>query len=54
VRSVVVSRERQRTLANLWGCLPEQVRAIYDGVDTDLVLGLSADGCALIRTTREA
>ncbi|RPJ19788.1 MAG: glycosyltransferase [Chloroflexi bacterium] len=45
---VTVSQERQRDLATLFGCLPEQVRVIYNGVDPSEVLALSDVGLALI------
>jgi glycosyltransferase involved in cell wall biosynthesis len=45
---VVVSEHRQQELAGLFGCPPEQIRVIYDGVDPQALLGLSAEGAALI------
>lgn len=45
---VTVSRERGRDLANLFNCLPEQIRVIYNGVDPDELLALSGPGLALI------
>jgi glycosyltransferase involved in cell wall biosynthesis len=45
---VTVSKERQRELANLFGCAPEQIRVIYNGVDPKELLGLSDFGLALI------
>ncbi len=44
---VVVSRRRQRALATLLGCPPEEVLVIYNGVDPKTLLGLSEEGCAL-------
>jgi len=48
VSYVVVSRERQRTLAQLFHCSPEVIRVIYDGVDPAALLGLSPQGRALL------
>jgi glycosyltransferase involved in cell wall biosynthesis len=48
VTYVVVSQRRQRTLAALLGCPPEQIRVIYNGVAPDMLLGLSAAGYALV------
>jgi len=48
VTYVVVSRRRQRTLAALLGCPPEQIHVIYNGVDPDVLLGLSTEGHALV------
>ncbi len=45
---VVVSQDRQRTLATLLGCPLEQIRVIYNGVDPKVLLGLSAEGQALV------
>jgi glycosyltransferase involved in cell wall biosynthesis len=45
---VVVSRDRQRTLASLLGCPLEQIHVIYNGVDPKVLLGLSAKGQALV------
>jgi glycosyltransferase involved in cell wall biosynthesis len=47
VEYVVVSKRRQRELAALLGCPPEQIRVVYNGVDPDMLLGLSAEGHAL-------
>lgn len=48
VTYVVVSQRRRRTLAALLGCPTEQIRVIYNGVNPDVLLGLSAEGCALV------
>ncbi len=45
---VVVSRQRQETLADLLGCPPEQIEVIYNGVDPASLLGLSKEGKELI------
>jgi glycosyltransferase involved in cell wall biosynthesis len=45
---VTVSRERQQDLAGLFGCPPEQIAVIYNGVDPDSLLGLTEAGQALI------
>jgi glycosyltransferase involved in cell wall biosynthesis len=49
VTYVVVSGRRQRTLAALLGCPQEQIRVIYNGVDPETLLGLSAEGRALVK-----
>jgi glycosyltransferase involved in cell wall biosynthesis len=48
VAYVVVSEQRQRELANLYGCPPGEIRVIYNGVDPQSLLGLSAEGQALV------
>jgi glycosyltransferase involved in cell wall biosynthesis len=48
VTYVVVSQRRQQTLASLFGCPPEQIRVVYNGVDPDTLLGLSAEAGALV------
>jgi glycosyltransferase involved in cell wall biosynthesis len=48
VTYVVVSQRRQQALAALFGCSPEQIRVIYNGVNPDTLLGLSAEGGALV------
>jgi glycosyltransferase involved in cell wall biosynthesis len=45
---VVVSKQRQDTLAQLFSCPPENIRVIYNGVDPQEMLGLSDKGMALI------
>ncbi|HSK86722.1 MAG TPA: glycosyltransferase [Anaerolineales bacterium] len=45
---VTVSQERQRDLAELFGCPPEQIRVIYNGVDPDELFALSETGLVLI------
>jgi glycosyltransferase involved in cell wall biosynthesis len=45
---VVVSRERQRELAGLFGCPPELIHVVYNGVDPQALLGLSPEGIALV------
>jgi glycosyltransferase involved in cell wall biosynthesis len=47
VTHVVVSQRRQQTLADLLNCSPEMVQVIYNGVDPQALLGLSAEGHAL-------
>jgi glycosyltransferase involved in cell wall biosynthesis len=44
----VVSQERQQMLAELLSCPLKEVRVIYNGVNTELLLGLSEEGQALI------
>ncbi|MFQ6014605.1 MAG: glycosyltransferase family 4 protein [Anaerolineae bacterium] len=48
VTYVAVSRRRQRALAELVGCPPEQIHVVYNGVDPNGLLGLSAEGQALV------
>jgi glycosyltransferase involved in cell wall biosynthesis len=48
VTYVVVSKRRQKELAGLFGCPAEQIRVVYNGVDPAALLGLSAEGAALI------
>ncbi|HMB23936.1 MAG TPA: glycosyltransferase family 4 protein [Anaerolineales bacterium] len=45
---VTVSQERQHDLANLFGCPPEQIRVIYNGVQPHELLALSPIGRDLI------
>jgi glycosyltransferase involved in cell wall biosynthesis len=46
---VTVSEERQRTLAQLYEQAEETVKVVYNGVDPQILLGLSAEGTALIK-----
>ncbi|MBN1887577.1 MAG: glycosyltransferase family 4 protein [Thermoflexales bacterium] len=46
---VVVSHQRQRSLAALLGCPPERIHVIYNGVDPQTLLGLSEEGYALAK-----
>lgn len=46
---VVVSEQRRRTLAQLFGCSLETITIGYNGVDPRELLGLSDEGWALIR-----
>jgi glycosyltransferase involved in cell wall biosynthesis len=48
VTYVVVSQRRQQELAGLFGCPAEEIRAIYNGVDPRVLLGLSSEGAALV------
>jgi len=48
VTYVTVSCQRQRSLAELFGCPPEQIHVIYNGVNPEVLFGLSPDGCNLI------
>ena len=45
---VVVSRERQASLAKLLGITLEEILVIYNGVDPKALLGLSTEGAALV------
>lgn len=47
VTYVVVSQERQATLAGLYGCPPDDIRVVYNGVDPTDLLGLSRPGAEL-------
>jgi glycosyltransferase involved in cell wall biosynthesis len=49
VTYVVVSKQRQQELAGLFNCAPEQIRVIYNGVDPEVLLGLSPEGAALVQ-----
>ena len=48
IRYATVSRERQQELAGLFGCSPEEIQVIYNGVDPTELLGLSDVGLRLI------
>jgi glycosyltransferase involved in cell wall biosynthesis len=45
---VTVSKERQRTLAELFDCPREEIKVVYNGVDPIQILGLSDQGMALV------
>lgn len=49
MRYVVVSKERQRTLATLFNCGSKEISIIYNGVDPVEVLGLTDQGFELIK-----
>ena len=44
---ITVSQFRQEELAELFGCMPGQIRVVYNGVDPQELLGLSDAGLAL-------
>ncbi|MBN1139983.1 MAG: glycosyltransferase family 4 protein [Anaerolineae bacterium] len=48
VTYVVVSQRRQLELAGLFGCPAEEILVIYNGVDPQVLLGLSPEGAALV------
>jgi glycosyltransferase involved in cell wall biosynthesis len=48
VTYVVVSQRRQRALAALFGCPPEEIHVVYNGVDPRMLLGLSEEGYSLV------
>jgi glycosyltransferase involved in cell wall biosynthesis len=48
VTYVAVSQQRQRLLAQVLGCLPQQIRVIPNGVAPNLLLGLGALGRHLV------
>ena len=52
IQYVTVSQERQQDLAGLFGCSPEQIQVIYNGVDPTELLGLSDAGQRLIDRLR--
>jgi glycosyltransferase involved in cell wall biosynthesis len=45
---VTVSQRRQQVLADLFGCPPERIRVVYNGVNPEALLGLSAEGGDLV------
>ncbi len=45
---VVVSEERQQTLAELFDVSPETIQVIYNGVNPRVLLGLSEEGAELV------
>ncbi len=45
---IVVSQQRQLALAELFNCVPDLIRVVYNGVDPDVLWGLTAVGRALI------
>ncbi len=45
---VVVSKQRQATLAELFNCALDEIRVVYNGVDPKALLGLTEAGWALI------
>ncbi len=48
VKYVVVSKQRQQTLAALFDCPEDEISVIYNGVDAQELLGLSEIGMSLI------
>lgn len=48
VKYVVVSRQRQDTLAELFNCPLDEISVVYNGVDPNILLGLSEDGKAIV------
>jgi glycosyltransferase involved in cell wall biosynthesis len=48
IRYVTISQERQRTLAQLFGQSEDTIQVVYNGVDPQILLGLSEEGVALI------
>lgn len=48
VRYVTVSEDRKQDLVNLFGCLPEDIQVIHNGVDPVEMLSLSRTGLDLI------
>jgi glycosyltransferase involved in cell wall biosynthesis len=48
VTYVVVSEQRQRALARLFDCTPEQIHVVYNGVDPAQLLGLTDQGARLV------
>jgi glycosyltransferase involved in cell wall biosynthesis len=52
VTYVVVSQQRQHTLASLLNCPPDRIHVVYNGVDPTVLFGLSPVGCDLINQLR--
>jgi glycosyltransferase involved in cell wall biosynthesis len=50
LRYVVVSEMRQRELAGLLGVPAEEIQVIYNGVDPNILLGISAQGQKIIES----
>jgi glycosyltransferase involved in cell wall biosynthesis len=48
VTTVVVSERRRQELAGLYGCPPEEIGVVYNGVDAQVLMGSSAEGHALV------
>ena len=48
IRYVTISQERQREMAELFACPPEEIEVIYNGVDSKELLALSETGLSLI------
>ena len=48
VSYVTVSEHRQQALADLFGCPPEEIAVVYNGVDPSLLLGLTEEGRSLV------
>jgi glycosyltransferase involved in cell wall biosynthesis len=48
VTYIVVSQRQQKALAALFGCPLEQIHVVYNGVNPEVLLGLSRQGYALI------
>ena len=44
---VTISKQRQQEVAGVFGLPPEKVHVVYNGVDANVLLGLSAEGAAL-------
>jgi len=49
---VVVSKERQISLAALFECPVDEIKVIYNGVDPNTLLGISGEGAGLINKFR--
>jgi mannosylglucosylglycerate synthase len=45
---VTISRLRQQEMVNMYGCDPDDIEVIYNGVDSDHILNLTQEGQALI------
>lgn len=48
VTYVTVSQRRQQVLAGLFGCPPDEIRVVYNGVSPEVLLGLSVEGAGLV------
>ncbi|MBN1265140.1 MAG: glycosyltransferase family 4 protein [Anaerolineales bacterium] len=52
VTYVTVSRDRQHDLAGLFGISTDEIHVVYNGVDPEELLGLSAEGLGLVKRIR--
>jgi mannosylglucosylglycerate synthase len=47
IKYIVVSKERQRTLANLFKVSEDEIQVIYNGINADILLGFSSESSML-------
>jgi len=50
IKYIVVSKERQRTLANLFKVPENEIHVVYNGINPDILLGFSPEGFRLIQS----